>query len=422
MLERVILKPAGIPMPDPDFTPGIRYGRWVFTSAISAADYATGFVPAATGNPAIPLAGEHSMILQARSILSMLDVILKAGGTNLQQGARIDQFPTTRAMMDPYHVARREVMDPPRPGSTSVQIEKLLCPAATSQIELLAVIPEPGFTREGISADIPMPLAGYSPALKVGDWLFLSGQVPTDWRSGIAPEAVVDPNFWEGNAIDRETRFTLNNMKLTLEAAGSSLANVVKATVHLADINDLPRLDRVWREMFPVDPPARTICPISSLGVTGARLEITFVAVTDAGATKKEVIHSDKARTPFFHESQAIRAGEFVFLSSLLAADQNGIVPAARTNPHHPYGTDTGFAQMADILEQADLICQAAGTSITRALRMTTMMTDLPEHASARRAGVARFTQGSPVTNVFGVNGPLQVPGCTMLADLWVAA
>ena len=144
MLDRVILKPAGIPMPDPDFTPGIRYGRWVFTSGISAADYATGFVPAATGNAAIPLAGEDSMILQARSILSMLQVILQAGGTDLQQGARIDQFPTTRAMMDPYHVARREVMDPPRPGSTSVQIEKLLCPAATSQIELLAVIPEPG--------------------------------------------------------------------------------------------------------------------------------------------------------------------------------------------------------------------------------------------------------------------------------------
>ena len=153
-----------------------------------------------------------------------------------------------------------------------------------------------------------------------------------------------------------------------------------------------------------------------------ARLEITFVAVTDAGATKKEVIHTDKARAPLFHESQAIRAGEFVFLSSLLAADQNGIVPAARANPHYPYGTDTGFAQMADILEQADLICQAAGTSVTRALRMTTMMTDLHEHAGARRAGVARFTQGSPVTNVFGVRGPLQVPGCTMLADLWVAA
>ena len=240
MPERIILKPAGIPMPDPDFTPGIRYGKWVFTSGISAADYATGFVPAATGNPAIPLAGEDSMILQARAIMTMLDIILRAGGTDLQQGARIDQFPTTRAMLDPYHVARREMIDPPRPGSTSVQIANLLCPAATSQIELLAIVPEDGFRKEGISADIPQPLAGYSPALRVGDWVFLSGQVPTDWRNGIAPEAVVDPRFWEGNSIDREARFTLKNLKLTLEAAGSSLANVVKATVHLADINDIP--------------------------------------------------------------------------------------------------------------------------------------------------------------------------------------
>ena len=422
MPERIILKPAGIPMPDPSFTPGIRYGKWVFTSGISAADYVTGFVPAATGNPAIPLAGEDSMILQARAIMSMLDIILRAGGTDLQQGARIDQFPTTRAMLDPYHVARCEMIDPPRPGSTSVQIAGLLCPEATSQIELLAIVPEDGFRKEGITADIPQPLAGYSPALRVGDWVFLSGQVPTDWRNGIAPEAVVDPRFWEGNSIDRETRFTLKNLKLTLEAAGSSLANVVKATVHLADINDLPRLDRVWREFFPTNPPARTICPILSLGVTGARLEITLVAVTDAGATKKEVISTDTARAPLFHESQAIRAGEFLFLSSLLAADQGGIVPAARTNPHHPYATDTGEAQMADIFDQAELICRAAGTSLAKALRMTTMMTDLAQHPSALRAAQGRFPDGAPVTNVVGTAGPFQVPGCSIIADLWVAA
>jgi enamine deaminase RidA (YjgF/YER057c/UK114 family) len=422
MPERIILKPAGIPCPDPEFSPGLRYGRWVFTSAISAADYATGFVPAASGNPAIPLAGEDSMILQARAIMTMLGTIVTAGGTTLQQGARIDQFPTTRLMMDPYHVARREMIDPPRPASTSVQIATLLCPAATSQIELLAIIPEDGFRKEGISADIPQPLAGYSPALRVGDFVFLAGQVPTDWRSGIAPEAIVDPRFWEGNSIDREARFTLKNLKLTLEAAGSSLANVVKATIHLADINDIPRLDRVWREFFPANPPARTICPINGLGVTGGRLEITLVAVTDAGSTKKEVISTGAARPPLFHESQAIRAGEFLFLSGLLAADQDGIVPAARVNPHHPYATDTAYAQMADILDQADLICRAAGTSVAKALRMTTMATDLTQYASMRRAADGRFPAGAPVTNVFGVTGPLQVPDCTIIADMWIAA
>src|SRR5262249_21768634 len=172
--------------------------------------------------------------------------ILEAGGTNLQNGVRIDQFPTSRDMIDPYHVLRKGLLTPPRPASTSVHIAGLLCPQANIAVELIAAIPEDGFRKEGISADIPQPLAGYSPALRIGDFVFLAGQVPTDWKSGIAPEAQVDPRFWEGNRIDREARFTLKNMDLTLQAAGSSLKNVIKAQVYLTDINDLSRLDHVW--------------------------------------------------------------------------------------------------------------------------------------------------------------------------------
>ena len=422
MPDRILLHPPGLPAPHAGFTPGIRFGRWVFTSGISAADYSTGLVPDARSHQAIPLAGEDSMILQARSVLSMLQTILRAGGSDLQHGARIDQFPTTRAMLDPYHIARREVMDPPRPASTSVHIAALLCPTATSQIELLAIIPEEGFRKEGISADIPQPLAGYSPALRVGDWVFLAGQVATDWKSGIAPEAHVDPRFWEGNKIDRETRFVLQNMKLTLEAAGSSMANVVKANVYLADINDLPRMDRVWREFFPEAPPARTVYPILSLGVTDSRIEITFVAVIDAGATKKQVIHTDEAPAPLFHASQAVRAGEFLFLSGLLAADANGLVPAARPNPHHPFAIDTVEAQMRDILDQAQRICRAAGTELSRTLRMGTMLTDLRNYPATRRASAGLFPDGEPVTNVIEIPAPLQVPGCSVIADIWVAS
>ncbi|GAC1482409.1 MAG: RidA family protein [Acetobacteraceae bacterium] len=392
----------------------------MFTSGISAADYATGLVDAARGNAAVPLAGEDGLIQQARGILAMLQTILRAGGSDIEHGARIDQFPTTRAMLDPYHVARREVMTPPRPASTSVHIPALLAPAASSQVELLAIIPEPGFQKEGISADIPQPLAGYSPALRVGDWVFLAGQVATDWKSGIAPEAQVDPRFWEGNAIDRETRFTLQNMKLTLEAAGSSMANVVKANVYLTDITDLPRMDRVWREFFPEDPPARTIYPIVSLGVAGSRIEITFVAVTASGGTQKQAILTKAARPPLFHAAQAVRAGEFLFLSGLLAADREG--GTARACPHHPFGADLAEAQANDILDQAHALCAAAGTDLSRALRMGIMLTDFRDYPAVLRAMAGRFPDGLPVTNVIGVPPPLQVPDCSMLIDLWIAS
>ncbi len=77
---------------------------------------------------------------------------------------------------------------------------------------------------------------------------------------------------------------------------------------------------------------------------------------------------------------------------------------------------------MCDIFDQAETICHAAGTSLSRALRMGTIMTDLAQYPSVRHAREGRFPEGTPVTNVIGVQGPLQVPGCTIITDLWIAA
>jgi enamine deaminase RidA (YjgF/YER057c/UK114 family) len=416
------LKPKGLPVPDEHFTPAIRYGRWVLVSAVSASDYKTGLVPEVAGNKNIPLSGEHVQIRESQYILDTLQKILTEAGTDIQNGVRIDQFPVCREVMDPYHVVRKGVITPPRPASTSVDVLGLPCPQASLQAELLAAIPEDGFRKEGITTDqIPQPLAGYSPAIRIGDWVFLAGQVATDWRTGVAPEAKVDPNFWEGNRIDRETRLTLKNMELTLQAAGSSMKNVVKAQVYLTDINDLPRMDRVWREFFPDNPPARTVYPVRSLGVTDAIIEIGFMALTDSGQTKKEVIEVKGARKPLFGEPHAVRAGEFLFLSGLMAADEDGLVASARPDPGFPYNKDTAAAQMHDIMQQAEKICAAAKTELRKGLRLLTVHTDLREYYAAAQARYGYFPDGQPVTNAIQV-APLQVPDCTILADLWVAS
>src|SRR3546814_20715201 len=105
-----------------------------------------------------------------------------------------------------------------------------MVPQANIEVDLGAIRPGAGFEKKGVTTDrIPQPLGGYSPAIAVGDFVFVAGQVPTDWKSGVAPEAQVDPNFWEGSPIDRQARFVLDNLASTLEAAGSSLENVVKA-------------------------------------------------------------------------------------------------------------------------------------------------------------------------------------------------
>jgi enamine deaminase RidA (YjgF/YER057c/UK114 family) len=421
MSSRKILKPASVATPNEAYSPGIRYKNWVFVSGVMATDYKNGLYPGIQENKAIPLAGEDVGIRETVHIFKTIEAVLAAGGTSLANGVRIDQFPAVREIVDPYHVARREIIKPPRPASTSVHIDALPVPGAHTQVELVAIVPEPGFEKVGINTDkLPQPLGGYAPAVRAGDFLFLAGQVPTDWKSGVAPEARVDPNFWEGSKIDRETRLTLKNMQTLLEEAGSSMANVVKAQVYLTDINDLPRMERVWREFFPKDPPVRTTYPIRTLGVTESRIEINFVTLMDKGKTKKETISTKSARAPLFHEAQAIRAGDLLFLSGLMAADQNGLVAGARMNPHYPYGRDTAAAQMTDIMEQAQLICRAAGTDLKNAVRMLTVHTDLSESHSAAQTAAKWFPAGAPATTTFGVHAPLQVPGCTMMVDLWV--
>jgi len=421
MPQRKVVRPAGQPVPHPTFSPALEYGRWVFVSGVMATDFATGIAPAARGNAAVPLAGEHPKILESRCILRQLQATLEACGTTMANAVRIDQFPTSREMVDPYHVERRDFIQPPRPASTSVVISGLMVPDCNTEVEVVAIRPEAGFTKGSVATDrIPQPIGGYTPAITAGDFIFVSGQVPSDFRTGLAPEARVNPQFWEGNAIDKQARYTLQNLAITLEAAGSSMEHVVKAGVYLTDINDLPRLDRVWREFFPNDPPARMVMPVNCIVVPEGRIEITLVAIRKDGATKKEVIRTNDAPAPLFHESQAVRAGEFLFLSTLMAADANGIVPSARRNPHYPYAANRPHAQMEAIMAQAQAICHAAGTDLRHGLRLLTMHTDLNEYAHAIGARRPYFPDGQPATTTLQVSGPLAVPECTIAVDLWV--
>jgi enamine deaminase RidA (YjgF/YER057c/UK114 family) len=102
---------------------------------------------------------------------------LDAAGTNLQHAVEINQFPISRDVIDPYHIIRPDILQVPRPASTSVVMPALLAPTANIEMDLLAILPEEGFRKEGVSTDkIPQPLGGYAPAIRVGDFVFVAGQ------------------------------------------------------------------------------------------------------------------------------------------------------------------------------------------------------------------------------------------------------
>ena len=69
----------------------------------------------------------------------------------------------------------------------------------------------------------PRPLAPYTPAIKAGGWLFISGQLASDFKGGLAPEAA-SPNPNLGNALELQSRFTLSNLAKTVQAGGCDIA------------------------------------------------------------------------------------------------------------------------------------------------------------------------------------------------------
>jgi reactive intermediate/imine deaminase len=128
------------------------------------------------------------------------------------------------------------------------------------------VKPESGPHRQ-VLAPSPAPLPVFSPAIRTGNLVFLSGQI------GVRPGTL---EIVEGG-IQAETRQTLENIRLLLEEIGLGLEDVVKCTVFLVDMEDYAPMNEVYREYFSEDPPARSALAATGLAL-GARVEIECIA------------------------------------------------------------------------------------------------------------------------------------------------
>ena len=117
------------------------------------------------------------------------------------------------------------------------------------------------------TTNAPAAIVPYSQAIKVGELVFVSGQLPIDPATGA---------FAEGG-IKELTRQSLTNMKAILEEAGTSMANVVKTTVFLADMNDFAAMNEVYAEFFAAPFPARSAVAVKTLP-KGALVEIECIA------------------------------------------------------------------------------------------------------------------------------------------------
>ncbi|HEX6246104.1 MAG TPA: RidA family protein [Polyangiales bacterium] len=118
--------------------------------------------------------------------------------------------------------------------------------------------------------DAPKAIGPYSQAVRTGQLVFLSGQIPLDPKSG---------EMVGGADVEAQTRQVMSNLAAVLSAAGARFEHVVKTTIFLTDLNDFTRVNQIYGAAFEgVSPPARATVQVAALP-RGAKVEIEAIAV-----------------------------------------------------------------------------------------------------------------------------------------------
>lgn len=134
--------------------------------------------------------------------------------------------------------------------------------------------------RSVVTTEKIKAIGPYSAAIRAGGFVYTSGQLGLDPATG---------EFAPGG-VEAETRQALTNLTTVLQAAGSSLQQVVKTTVFLRDMNDFARMNSVYAEFFAAEPPARSAVQVAALP-RGAAVEIEAVALLNPQVDEEGCSH-----------------------------------------------------------------------------------------------------------------------------------
>jgi len=269
-------------------------------------------------------------------------------------------------------------------------------------------------------ADLPQPRVAYSPAVKAGPLVFVSGQVASDFKTGIPPEASINPGFpYHGSGIERQTRFICGNLKRTLEAAGSSLDQCLFLALFQTDARELHGASQIIHQTFGTTglPPSTSVL-LEELPVPGATLEVDAIGYAREGGQRPEVIQPPQLPLPAPQGldspplyTYGVKAGPFVFTAGITATDfADGLAPQARIDPRFPYYGESARLQTEYILQTLQTILREGGTSLTDVVKAEVFLTDLRDFYGLEQVWRRYFPTDPPARTTIPVRD-LGIPG-----------
>jgi len=401
----------------------VRAGKWVFGTGLRASDE-SGLIDAGVRRDGHPLSVPPRAQREAEFIFDRLRYDLAQADSSLGHVVRVDQYYPHWSAVDPYHVARKNALGKVVAPSTSILVERLLNLDAQMDLQVLAVTKDSGLTPEPINvARVGAPKeSGYSASLRVGDLVFVAGQLARDESGGLAPEAQVPAGqLWKGTRIKLETGYLVRQrLQPALQASGSGLDLVLKAQVYLSCVDDLPAFWQAWSEAFDGNVPPTTIVPVKhpGFGTQDATIEVNVIAANESARDRIKQIDCDvELVCPGMAPARAFDG--LLFVSGLMAIDSAGVVDAARSDASMPFYQSNAAAEMADILGKAKTIFEAAGSDLSQVVRALHFHTDLADFYDTYREWEKQIGDIGLPFSAIQVNERLFVPGTTLILDLW---
>lgn len=247
-------------------------------------------------------------------------------------------------------------------------------------------------------------LTGGSPAaVRAGDLVFLSGVS--------APDVDADPL---GFRSQEQTGAIFDQMRATLDEAGSSMGKVVKLQTFHRDLDELPsHLSARTRSFTPPLPPSTAV--EASLAHPGADVTINGVAVVEDAVS--EAIEVESVPRPLGPYSQAVHAPPFVFLAGVLASDfRTGVAPEARIGEGLPYFGSRIKSQTSYVLSVIQRILEEAGCSLESVVKAQVILTDMSDFWGFEEVWQRFFPSDPPARTV--IQGGLVNPGHIVEIDV----
>jgi enamine deaminase RidA (YjgF/YER057c/UK114 family) len=400
----------------------VKAGPFVFLNGHEGYDFAAGVTPAVAGAPGFPAYGRPGLRREADYILERMGQILKSFGTDFAHSVRLDQYYTEPNAVRAYHLARFAALGKYIPPSTSMITERCFGAKSTMMTSLLAVVPDPQWEMQAVyPKDAPFfAYSGYAPAVVANEFVFAAGAGP-EAKDVLATDPPGGPHYlWSTELpIRRQAESALRKIEGTLNAAGTSLANCIKAQAHIAGAENFPDFLDVWNAHVGASPAALTVTPAKGFSAVEIILSVNYILLKDGARRTKEIVRADIPETAAY--SPAVRAGEFVFSPGLLPMTRDGTVAGLIQGDNFEGLCLRSHLQADTIYAHAEAIAKAAGIGMRNLVRVNYWVSDIREFPGVVLAWAGRYGD-APHPFACVVTPKLPAPGATVMADFWFYA